>query len=89
MSQTELVKTTRLEKLISSTDKAFRSYRLYEARGPQYEAHVREMASQAAMSTEQGPAVLTITPHGLQADDSGSKMDRELNRTWFDLFEQW
>ena len=55
-----------LDKLILSLDKAFRSYRLYEARGAQYEAHVREMASQAALATEQGAALLTITPHGIQ-----------------------
>jgi len=88
MSQPDLVNTTRLDKLISSTDKAFRSYRLYEARGPQYEAHVRELASQAALSTEQGPAILTITPHGLQSHTKGPSAEHELNRTWFELFEQ-
>jgi len=46
------------------------------------------MASQAALSTEQGPAILTITPHGLQSDTQGAKAESELNRTWFDLFEQ-
>jgi len=88
MSEPEHVNTSRLDKLISSTDKAFRSYRLYEARGPQYEAHVREMASQAALSTEQGPAVLTVTPHGLQSDNPKASDENGLNRTWFDLFEQ-
>ncbi len=90
MKPLEPASPVRLDKLISSTDKAFRSYRLYEARGPQYEAHVREMASQAALSTEQGPAILTITPHGLQSDTnrSASDSESELNRTWFDLFEQ-
>ena len=77
-----------LEKLVASTDKAFRSFRLYEARGPQYEAHVREMASQAALATEQGPAVLSVTPHGLLVGDDKRAMEPELNRTWFDLFEQ-
>ena len=64
-----------LEKLVASMDKAFRSFRLYEARGPQYEAHVREMASQAALATEQGPAVLTVTPHGGTAAVSLSVWD--------------
>jgi len=77
-----------LDKLISSMEKAFRSYRLYEARGPQYEAHVREMASQAALVTEQGPAFLTVTPHGLQTNMERSSEEEDLNRTWFDLFEQ-
>ena len=77
-----------LEKLVASMDKAFRSFRLYEARGPQYEAHVREMASQAALATEQGPAVLTVTPHGLLVGDDKRAKEPELNRTWFDLFEQ-
>jgi len=77
-----------LDKLISSMDKAFRSYRLYEARGAQYEAHVREMASQAALATEQGAAVLTITPHGIQTHTAHGDDSAELNRTWFDLFEQ-
>jgi hypothetical protein len=88
MKPIEPASPARLDKLISSTDKAFRSYRLYEARGPQYEAHVREMASQAALSTEQGPAILTITPHGLQSDTNRTASESELNRTWFDLFEQ-
>jgi hypothetical protein len=77
-----------LDKLILSLDKAFRSYRLYEARGPQYEAHVREMASQAALATEQGAALLTITPHGIQTHTARANDPTELNRTWFDLFEQ-
>lgn len=77
-----------LDKLISSMDKAFRSYRLYEARGAQYEAHVREMASQAALATEQGTAVLTVTPHGIQTHTARADDPTELNRTWFDLFEQ-
>ena len=77
-----------LEKLVASMDKAFRSFRLYEARGPQYEAHLREMASQAALATEQGPAVLTVTPHGLLVGDQKRAKEPELNRTWFDLFEQ-
>jgi len=77
-----------LEKLISSMEKAFRSYRLYEARGPQYEAHVREFASQAALATEQTPAILTVTPSGLQADMARAETENDLNRTWFDLFEQ-
>ena len=72
-----------LEKLVASMDKAFRSFRLYEARGPQYEAHVREMASQAALATEQGPAVLTVTPHGLLVGDDKRAKEPELNRTWF------
>jgi hypothetical protein len=77
-----------LDKLILSLDKAFRSYRLYEARGAQYEAHVREMASQAALATEQGAALLTITPHGIQTHTARADDPTELNRTWFDLFEQ-
>jgi hypothetical protein len=77
-----------LDKLISSMEKAFRSYRLYEARGPQYEAHVREMASQAALATEQGPAILTVTPHGLQTTMERAPEENDLNRTWFELFEQ-
>jgi len=77
-----------IDKLISSMEKAFRSYRLYEARGPQYEAHVRELASQAALATEQGPAVLTVTPHGLQSHTARSEEENDLNRTWFELFEQ-
>ena len=77
-----------LDKLISSMEKAFRSYRLYEARGPQYEAHVREFASQAALATEQGPAILTVTPRGLQAHLARTDEDNDLNRTWFELFEQ-
>ncbi len=88
MSQPDTSNTVLLDKLISSVEKAFRSYRLYEARGSQYEAHVREMASQAALTTEQGPAVLTITPHGLRSTIESSKADNDLNRTWFELFEQ-
>ena len=70
-----------LEKLVASMDKAFRSFRLYEARGPQYEAHVREMASQAALATEQGPAVITVTPHGLLVGDDKRAKEPELSRT--------
>ncbi|MEC8193430.1 MAG: hypothetical protein VX127_11890 [Myxococcota bacterium] len=88
MNPTDANNTALLDKLISSVEKAFRSYRLYEARGAQYESHVREMASQAALSTEQGPAMLTITPHGLQTNTERSKREHELNRTWFELFEQ-
>jgi hypothetical protein len=77
-----------LDKLISSMEKAFRSYRLYEARGPQYEAHVRELASQAALATEQGPAILTVTPHGLQTTMERENDEHDLNRTWFEMFEQ-
>jgi hypothetical protein len=88
MSSPEPGNAQLLDKLISSMDKAFRSYRLYEARGAQYEAHVREMASQAAIATEQGAAVLTITPHGIQTHTARSEDSAELNRTWFELFEQ-
>lgn len=88
MSSNEPSTNQQLDKLITSMDKAFRSYRLYEARGPQYEAHVREMASQAALATEQGAAVLTITPHGIQTHAEQAEDSSELNRTWFDLFEQ-
>lgn len=88
MSSPDANNTLLLDKLISSVEKAFRSYRLYEARGAQYEAHVREMASQAALVTEQGPAVLTITPHGLQTHGERSAREHDLNRTWFELFEQ-
>ena len=77
-----------LDKLIASMEKAFRSYRLYEARGPQYEAHLRELASQAALATEQGPAILTVTPRGLQTSTERVNDEHDLNRTWFELFEQ-
>ena len=32
--------------------------------------------------------MLTITPHGLQTNTERSKRENELNRTWFELFEQ-
>ncbi len=88
MEQTIETSSVTLERLVASMDKAFRSFRLYEARGPQYEAHVREMASQAALATEQGPAVLIVTPHGLLVENQQRAKEPELNRTWFELFEQ-
>jgi hypothetical protein len=68
-------------------EKAFRSYKLYEGQGMQFEAHVQELASQAALATEQGTAALIVTPHGLISEDQDVQDDEEINKVWFDLFE--
>ncbi len=68
-------------------EKTFRSYKLYEGQGMQFEAHVQELASQAALATEQGTAALMVTPHGLMSEDEEAPDDGEINKVWFDLFE--
>lgn len=87
MSSAPTVSKPSLEKLLSSMEKAFRSFKLYEGQGMQFEAHIQELASQAALATEQGPAALLVTPHGLMSEDQGVSEDGEINKVWFDLFE--
>jgi len=75
-------------KLILSLEKVLRSYRLYEARGTQYEAHVMELAGQAALATETADVALNLSPYGPFLDGEHPPTEGEFSRQWFTLFEE-
>ncbi len=83
---TESLATRR--KLILNLEKVLRSYRLYEARGIQYEAHVNELAGQAALATELDEVSVNLSPFGPYLEEDEPPSDGEFARQWFTLFEE-
>ena len=75
-------------KLVLSLEKVLRSYRLYEARGRQYDAHVNELAGHAALATEVKPVAVNLSPYGPYLDTEEPPTDGEFARQWFTLFEE-
>ena len=75
-------------KLILSLEKVLRSYRLYEARGTQYESHVNELASHAALATELQQVAINLSPYGPFLEGEAPPSDGEFARQWFTLFEE-
>ncbi len=75
-------------KLILNLEKVLRSYRLYEARGTQYEAHVNELAGYAALATELTQVAVNLSPFGPFLDGDQPPSDGEYARQWFTLFEE-
>jgi len=75
-------------KLLLSLEKVLRSYRLYEARGTQYDAHVNELASHAALATEVRPVEVSLSPFGPFLPGDAPPSDGEFARQWFVLFEE-
>jgi len=75
-------------KLILNLEKVLRSYRLYEARGTQYEAHVNELAGQAALATELDEVTVNLSPFGPYLEEEEPPSDGEFARQWFTLFEE-
>jgi hypothetical protein len=75
-------------KLVLSLEKVLRSYRLYEARGRQYDAHVNELAGLAALATESESVAVNLSPYGPYLEDEEPPTDGEFARQWFTLFEE-
>jgi len=75
-------------KLLLSLEKVLRSYRLYEARGTQYDSHVNELASHAALATEVRPVEVNLSPFGPFLPGDSPPADGEFARQWFTLFEE-
>jgi len=75
-------------KLVLSLEKVLRSYRLYEARGRQYDAHVNELAGHAALATEAKPVAVNLSPYGPYLETEEPPTDGEFARQWFTLFEE-
>jgi hypothetical protein len=75
-------------KLVLNLEKVLRSYRLYEARGAQYEAHVNELAGQAALATELAQVAVNLSPFGPFLDGEEPPSDGDYARQWFTLFEE-
>ena len=76
------------QQLILNLEKVLRSYRLYEARGTQYEAHVNELAGYAALATELHQVAVNLSPYGPFLDGEQPPSDGEYARQWFTLFEE-
>jgi len=74
--------------LILNLEKVLRSYRLYEARGVQYEAHVNELAGQAALATELEEVTVNLSPFGPYLSQEEPPSDGDYARQWFTLFEE-
>jgi len=75
-------------KLILNLEKVLRSYRLYEARGTQYEAHVNELAGHAALATELSQVAVNLSPFGPFLEGEEPPADGDYARQWFTLFEE-
>ena len=74
--------------LLNSLEKTLRSYRLYEARGPQYEAHMGGLSKSASEATAQGPVTINLSPFGPYMDGESAPTKGDYARQWFDLFEE-
>ncbi|MBJ95746.1 MAG: hypothetical protein CMP23_14895 [Rickettsiales bacterium] len=75
-------------KLLLNLEKVMRSYRLYEARGNQYEAHLNELSGQAALATELTQVSINLSPFGPFLEGDQPPSDGEYARQWFTLFEE-
>ena len=75
-------------KLILSLEKVLRSYRLYEARGTQYDAHINELADHAALATEVAEVAVNLSPYGPFLDGEHPPSEGEFAHLWFTLFEE-
>ena len=74
--------------LLISLEKTLRSYRLYEARGPQYEAHMGGLSKSATEATAEGPVTINLSPFGPYLDGETAPTEGDYARQWFDLFEE-
>ena len=74
--------------LLNNLEKTLRSYRLYEATGPQYEAHMDGLTSAVVEATESGPVVINLSPFGPYLDGALAPTEGDYARQWFDLFEE-
>jgi len=74
--------------LLTNLEKTLRSYRLYEARGPQYEAHMGGLTSAVVEATASGPVVINLSPFGPYLDGATAPTEGDYARQWFDLFEE-
>ena len=74
--------------LLTSLEKTLRSYRLYEARGPQYEAHMSGLKTAITDATGDGPVAINLSPFGPYLDNQPAPTEGDYARQWFDLFEE-
>jgi hypothetical protein len=74
--------------LLSNLEKTLRSYRLYEARGPQYEAHMGGLAAAVDEATASAPIAINLSPFGPYLDGGTAPTEGDYARQWFDLFEE-
>jgi len=74
--------------LLSNLEKTLRSYRLYEARGPQYEAHMDGLNTAVVQATEHEAIAINLSPFGPYLDGAAAPTGGDYARQWFDLFEE-
>ncbi len=74
--------------LLTNLEKTLRSHRLYEARGPQYEAHMDGLTSAVEEAVASGPVAINLSPFGPYLDGAVAPTEGDYARQWFDLFEE-
>lgn len=76
----------RVRSAVSSLERAIRSHRLHEGRGPTVGEHIDAATEQLTELAERGPLALRVSSFGLLYENRPLTGSREVDATWFGLF---